>query len=126
VAKSNLQRCAPVLNVNGRTMKPTIAFFTEKLGFRVDTVLGKRPTFAMLCRDDITVMLACKAMFPWPHKGWAVYIWVDDIDVLVEEFKSRSVAINSGPTLKEYGCNEIEVLTPDGRGIVFGQVVSRT
>jgi len=124
VAKSNLKRCAPVLNVNGRTMKPTIAFFTEKLGFRVDTVFGKQPAFAMLCRDDVTVMLACKPMIPWSHKGWAVYIWIDDIEALAAEFESRRVTINSGPTLKEYGCKEIEVLTPDGRGIVFGQIVS--
>jgi len=57
VVKSNLQRCAPVLNVNSRTMNPTIAFFT-------------------------------------------------------------------GPTVKEYGCKEVEVLMPDGRAIAFGQVVS--
>ena len=121
---SNLQRCAPVLNVNSRTMNPTIAFFTEKLGFTVDTTVGKEPRFAMLCRDDITVMLACKSMIPWPHKGWAVYIWVNDVDALAVEFKTRHLALKCGPTVKEYGCKEVEVLMPDGRAIAFGQVVS--
>ena len=122
--KSKLQRCAPVLNVNSRTMNPTITFFTEKLGFIVDIAVGKKPRFAMLYRDDITVMLACKPMIPWPHKGWAVYIWVDDVDALATEFEYSRVEIKCGPALKEYGCKEIEVLTPDGRGIVFGQIVS--
>lgn len=124
MVKSNLQRCAPVLNVNSRTIKPTIAFFTEKLGFRVDTAIGKEPRFAMLCRDGITVMLACKPMIPWPHKGWAIYIWVDDVDALAAELETNRVVLKNSPIVKQYGCKEIEVLMPDGRGIVFGQVVS--
>ena len=124
MVKSNLQRCAPVLNVNSRTIKPTIAFFTEKLGFNVDTAIGKEPRFAMLSRDDITVMLACKSMIPWPHKGWAIYIWVNDVDALTAEFETRHLTLKSAPTLKEYGCKEVEVLLPDGRTIAFGQVVS--
>ena len=122
--KSNLQRCAPVLNVNSRTMNPTITFFTEKLGFTVDTTVGKEPRFAMVCRDDITVMLACKSMIPWPHKGWAVYVWVNDVDALAAEFKTRHLALKCGPTVKEYGCKEVEVLMPDGRTIAFGQAIS--
>jgi len=124
MVKSNLQRCAPVLNVNSRTMNPTIAFFTEKLGFTVDTAVGKEPRFAMLRRDDITIMLACKSMIPWSHKGWAVYIWVNDVDALAAEFKTRHLTLKCGPTVKEYGCREVEVLMPDGRTIAFGQVVS--
>ena len=30
---------APVLNVNSRTMKPTLDLLTEKLGFEIDTVV---------------------------------------------------------------------------------------
>ena len=124
MVNSNLQRCAPVLNVNSRTMKPTITFFTEKLGFNVDTAIGKEPRFAMVSRDDITVMLACKPIIPWPHKGWAIYIWVDDVEALSAEFKARQLALKCGPAVKEYGCKEVEVLMPDGRAVVFGQVIS--
>ncbi len=119
-----LQRCAPVLHVNSRTMKPTIALFTEKLGFSIDKAIGKEPRFAMLYRDNVSVMLACKPLIPWPHKGWAVYIWVDNVDGLAAEFETKGVALKNGLTIKEYGYKEIEVLTPDGRGIVFGQSVS--
>ena len=125
MSSSKLKSIAPVLNVNSRTMKPMMDFFTAKLGFDVDTVLGKQPAFAMLKKDEQVVMLACKPLIPWPHKGWAVYIWVDDIDVLHSDLQQRNAPIKTGPTLKEYGCREIEVTTPDGREIVFGQVMSK-
>lgn len=123
MAIPTLTSIAPVLNVNSRTMKPMIEFFSEKLGFEVDTVLGKQPAFAMLKRDQQVIMLACKPLIPWPHKGWAVYIWVDDIDQLYSDLQQREAPIKAGPHLKEYGCREIEVSTPDGREIVFGQVL---
>jgi alkylmercury lyase len=126
MSKPKLKSIAPILNVNSRTMKPMIDFFTERLGFDIDTVLGKQPAFAMLKRDKQVVMLVCKPLIPWPHKGWAAYIWVDDIEVLHADLQRRGAPIKTGPALKDYGCREIEVTTPDGREIVFGQVVSTT
>lgn len=123
MANSRLLRCAPVLSVNKRTMQPMIDFFADRLGFEVDTVLGKQPAFAMLCRDKNTVMLACRPSIPWPHKGWAIYFWVDDVDAITSEIEQRGAQLKCGPTMKDYGCKEIEIMTPDGRDIVFGQVV---
>lgn len=102
------QRCAPVLSVNNRTMQPMIEFLVDRLGFQIDTVLRNPLAFAMLCRDENTVMLACRPSILWPHKGWAIYFWVDDVDAITT-------------AVKDYGCKEIEVTTPDGRDIVFGQ-----
>ena len=119
-----LQRCAPVLSVNKRTMQPMINFFADRLGFQVDNVLGKPPSFSMLSRDENTVMLVCRPSIPWPHKGWAIYFWVDDIDAFATEIKQRGAQLKCGPTMKDYGCREIEVSLPDGRDIVFGEFVS--
>lgn len=121
---SKIQRGAPVLSVNSRSMKPMIDFFSDLLGFQVDTVLGKQPAFAMLSRDDNFIMLACRSSIPWPHKGWAIYFWVDDVDSFAVEIQGRGARLKCGPTVKEYGCREIEVMTPDGRDIVFGQASS--
>ena len=81
---------APVLNVNSRTMKPTLDLFTEKLGFEIDTVQGRQPAFAMLKKDELTIMLVCRPAIPWPHKGWATYIWVNDVDPLNADLLSRN------------------------------------
>lgn len=102
-------------------MKPTIALFVDQLGFAVDTVLGKQPAFAMLKRDEMVIMLVCRPAIPWPHKGWAAYFWVDDIEAMYAELVDRGAPIKVGPHDREYGCREIEVKTPDGREIVFGQ-----
>ena len=117
----NLKSIAPVLNVNSRTMKPMIDLFVERLGFEIDTVLGKQPAFAMLRKDDVVIMLACKPAIPWPHKSWAAYIWVQDIEAVHADLLTRKAPIKAGPHNKDYGCTEIEVSTPDGRQIVFGQ-----
>ena len=117
----NFKSIAPVLNVNSRTIKPTIDFFVEKLGFETDTILGKPPAFAMLKKDDIVVMLVCKPAIPWPHKGWAAYIWVDELETLHADLVTRAAPIKVGPHEKDYGCREIEVSMPDGRQIVFGE-----
>jgi predicted enzyme related to lactoylglutathione lyase len=105
-------------------MQPMIDFFVEQLRFRVDTVVGKQPAFAMLCRDENTVMLACRPAIPWPHKGWAIYFWVDNVDAFTLEVEQLGAQIKCGPAMKDYGCKEVEIMTPDGRVIVFGQVVS--
>jgi hypothetical protein len=117
----NFKSIAPVLNVNSRTMQPMIDLFVDKLGFEIDTVLGKQPAFAMLKRNDLVIMLACRRAIPWPHKGWAVYIWVDDIEMLHTDLVARKAPIKVEPHDSAYGCREIEVSTPDGRQIVFGQ-----
>ena len=83
---SELKRSASMLSVTRHTMQPMIDFFVKQLGFRVDTVAGKRPAFAMLCRDENAVMLSCRSAFPWPYKHWAIYFWVDNLDTLVLEF----------------------------------------
>jgi len=49
---------------------------------------------------------------------------VDNVDALVLEFKQHRAQLKSGPAMKEYGCREIEIMTPEGRDIVFGEVVS--
>ena len=120
----NYESIAPVLNVNSRTMKPTIELFTDKLGFTVDTVVGKQPAFAMLKKDSLSVMLFCRPAIPWPHKGWATYIWVNDVDTLHADLLSRDAPIKVGPHNRDYGVRELEVLTPDGRQIVFGQPIN--
>ena len=112
---------APILNVNSRTMNPTIELFVDQLGFELDTVLGKHPTFAMVKKDGLTIMLFCRSIIPWPHKGWAIYIWVNNVDDLFAELQERQTPIKTAPHNREYGVRELEVSLPDGRQIVFGQ-----
>ena len=124
MAQASLQRTAPVLHVSSRTMKQVRDFFVEKLGFTVATEVGKGPLFVMLDRDGQTVMLSCSSTFGRARKGWATYFWVDDISTLHSEFISRGTPLKGEITDKPYGCREVVALAPDGREIVFGELLN--
>ena len=104
-------------------MRPTIRLF-EDMGFSVDTLLGEPPRFAMMKRDDLTVMLECRILIPWKQSGWAVYFWVNEVEKLQHEFTRAGIKEVTEPVEKHYGCIEFKVRIPDGRSIVFGQIPS--
>ena len=123
---SRLLRSAAVLQVNRRTMQPMIDFFVDKLGFSIGSTAGSGPWFVTLDRDGQTIMLNCA---PDPFrlrrtKGWAAYFWVDDVAAMHDEFVSRDANLKGAITEKPYGCREVVAIAPDGREIVFGQVLS--
>ena len=118
-----LQSVAPVLRLNTRTMKPTISLF-EDMGFSVDTLLGEPPRFAMMKRDDLTVMLECRILIPWRQSGWAVYFWVNEVEELQHEFARADIKDVTALVEKRYECIEFKVRLPDGRSIVFGERLS--
>lgn len=122
---NELLRTAAVLQVSSRTMQPMINYFVDKLGFTVGTEAGDGPKFATLDRDGETIMLNCsRGPFSLrPFKGWAAYFWVNDIEAIFEEFVANNAQLKGGITDKPYGCREVVAIAPDGREIVFGQIM---
>lgn len=123
MSRHKIERVAPVLTVSSRTMIPMRDFFVEKLGFVVGTEAGVGPLFVTLDRDGQTVMLECKPALVRPKKSWAVYFWVNDIGAFHDELVSRGAPLKSGIVHKDYGCRETVAIAPDGRQIVFGQII---
>lgn len=122
---SSLLRSAAVLQVNSRTMQPMIDFFVDKLGFSIGSTAGNGPSFVTLDRDGQTIMLNC-AFDPLGlrrTKGWAAYFWVDDVEPLYKEFFGRDTNLRGPIVEKPYGCKEVAAIAPDGRVIVFGQLI---
>ena len=118
-----LRRTAAVLQVNSRTVRQMRDFFVDKLGFRVGTEVGAGPSFVTLDRDGQTIMLDCRWSFGFRKAGWAAYFWTDDIEMLFEEVSGRGALLKGSLVTKDYGCREFVALAPDGREIVFGQVL---
>ena len=117
---SRLQSVAPVIRLNSRTMGPTISLFSD-MGFMPDVLLGDPPRFAMMHRDELTVMLECKFTIPWKYSGWAVYFWVSELSLLRAEFIKSGINQISDIVKKDYGCLEFKVRMPDKRSLVFGE-----
>jgi len=111
---------APVIRLNSKTMGPTINLFGD-MGFMTDTLLGNPPRFAMMHRDELTVMMECKFTIPWKLSGWAVYFWVSELSLLRSEYINSGIEDVSDIVKKDYGCLEFKVRMPDKRSLVFGE-----
>jgi hypothetical protein len=57
-----------------------------------------------------------------PEGGaWDAYIWIDNADALVAEFRSRGVKIVRDVCDQDYGCRDFDVEDCNGYRLCFGQ-----
>jgi len=119
------QNLAPVLLV--RDIQASVAWYMEKLGFRVNELHGEPPSFAIANFGD-----HCSIMLKQSSGGavlnhqsltnmWDVYIWVGNIGATHAHLISRNVDIVCGPQDQPYGCREIEIRDPDGYILCLGE-----
>ncbi len=110
---------------------PAAEFYRDKLGFALDRYWGEPPCFVMVCRDGITVMLACigKRGVARPNRTldpeacWDAYFWVRDAQALYDEFTSRGVTVTRPIEKTHYGCLDFDILDSSGYCLCFGQVL---
>ncbi len=104
--------------------------YRDAMGFAYDRFFGEPPSFVILHRDGMYVMLkqANDAKNIVPHwtvsKGlWDIYFWVSDVTGLHAEFVGRGGKIDYGICDQPYGCREFGTQDLDGYDIGFGQVI---
>src|SRR5262245_38047632 len=94
---------APYFIVND--VVATANYYRDKLGFRYERFWNEPPSFCMVKRNGIVIMLAQlerpEVVRPNrivdPQKSaWDAYIWVDNADALCSEFRSNGVTIARG------------------------------
>ena len=104
--------------------------YREAMGFEYTKFWGDPPSFVILHRDGMYVMLK-QVIDPnliVPHwtvsdKLWNIYFWVSDVDGLYSEFVRRGAKIDYGLCNQSYGCREFGTQDLDGYDIGFGQVI---
>jgi len=108
----------------------TANYYRDKLGFHYDRFWNEPPSFCMVKRSGIVIMLAqlgtTGVMRPNrlidPEGGaWDSYIWIDDADALHAEYKSRGVKIVRELCNQFYGCRDFEIEDCNGYRLCFGQ-----
>jgi len=108
----------------------TANFYRDKLGFGYDRFWNEPPSFCMVSRSGVVIMLAQHAqpgaMRPnWrvdpEGEAWDAYIWIDDADTLSAEFKSKGVKITREVCTQPYGCRDFDVEDCNGYRLCFGQ-----
>ncbi|MCE0521784.1 MAG: VOC family protein [Methylacidiphilales bacterium] len=129
-SSAKLTACAAVLLV--KDVVAAANHYRDKMGFQYEQVMGEPPSFVILNRDGLWLMLkqADDARHVVPHwtvsKGlWNVYFWVSDVDGLYQEFVARGATIDYGLCNQPYGCREFGAQDLDGHDIGFGQFLGK-
>ncbi len=108
----------------------TANYYRDKLGFNYERFWNEPPSFCMVKRNGIVIMLAQLehpgVMRPNrivdPEGGaWDAYIWIDNADALYAEFKSKGVTIARGICNQPYGCRDFDIDDCNGYRLCFGQ-----
>jgi predicted enzyme related to lactoylglutathione lyase len=110
----------------------TANYYRDQLGFAYHRFWNVPPSFCMVERSGIVIMLAqpdqTGRMRPnrvvAPERGALdAYIWVDDADALCAEFRSRGVAIARDVRDEPYQCRDFEIDDCNGYRLCFGHPI---
>jgi uncharacterized glyoxalase superfamily protein PhnB len=115
-AAFKLTALAPVLHV--KDMTAALAYYRDKLGFKVTFSWKEPPRYVCLRLDDVAIHL--NSYVP-PEGPSHVAIFCTGVDALHERFVARGVAIAEPLTNEAYGMREFAVIDPDGHRLAFGQ-----
>ena len=131
--RSRLVSLCPVFispNIEG-----TVAFYTEKLGFKSAKHYDKAENFATLYRDDIEFVIIQAQPGEMPsttrcHRtghddAYIVTATPEGVEPLYEEFKAQGVNILSKPHKTDYGSYEFAIEDIDGRQIGIGRIFDK-
>ena len=128
MTKAKITSSAPVLLV--KDVVQSAAYWRDKLGFTDQQMFGTPPHFAMVKRDDFTVMLALVqpdqtfvSNYHIVEKMWDVYFWVDNVDAIYAEFQASGAIIDYSLYVAPHGVKEFGVQDLDDHDIAFGQVI---
>jgi catechol 2,3-dioxygenase-like lactoylglutathione lyase family enzyme len=121
-APRELQAFAAVFTVGD--VGAGIAFYVERLGFRIHFRMDDPPDYAIVERDAVSLHLMPAERAPASRGQSSIYVFVADVDRLHAEMKGRGAAIETAPTDYAYGMREMSVRDPDGNRITFGREVS--
>lgn len=127
---ATLTHSAPVLLV--RDLERAAHHYRDVLGFRLGAFYGEPPTFTIIARDQMHLMLKqvdagqdIQLRSSVQDGMWDMYFWIDDADALFEELQGRGATVDYVPCDQSYGCREFGIRDVDGHHIGFGQVIAK-
>jgi predicted enzyme related to lactoylglutathione lyase len=104
----------PILRVG--SLPASIRYYVKVLGFAVDWGDEAGSEMASVSRDGHSIMLCQNQQ---GHPGTWVWIGVDDIEPLFEEFRARGARFLQHPVNRPWAY-EMQVEDPDGHVLRFG------
>ena len=108
--------------------------YRDVLGFQILGYFYEPPVYSIVRRDSVEIHLgkadanADAAAAPntlHSEDSIDAYIWVDDVDGLFAELKSRGAKIVEPPSVREYHCREMVVEDKFGFRLALGMDISQ-
>ncbi len=99
----------PILNVNN--FAEAIDYYINKLGFKKNWDWGDPPSFGSVCRDQTEIFLCQGGQ---GKRGMWMWIGVENVDNLHNEYKEKGVVILEPPANYPWGSREMLVEDLDG------------
>jgi catechol 2,3-dioxygenase-like lactoylglutathione lyase family enzyme len=129
MTQPRLTRAAPSFAV--ADVFETAEYYRDVLGFRFDQIWGNPPSFVMLDRDDVCVMMKQVKPEALPRASAErsdehvdMYFWSTNVRALAEELKAKDADIVQGPVDRTiYNGRELIVRDLNGLIICFGQLL---
>ena len=114
-----LKSVTPILYVSD--FPRSMAYFTERLGFRKLWTWGEPPSFGAVARDKVELFLSLGGQ---GTPGTWMCIFVEDVDTLHEEFLAKGAVIRVPPRDEPWCLREMQVECPDGHVLRFGHPIA--
>lgn len=125
MAENNIFQVTPFMHV--ADLHFAIRFFEDILGFTTTVQMGN---YCYVERDGAGLRILShrnEDELGNPHRGFAYYFDVRDIDSLFAELQPQLASLPAGDVLgpvdQEYLQRELMIRAPDGNLIVFGQSI---
>jgi catechol 2,3-dioxygenase-like lactoylglutathione lyase family enzyme len=108
----------------------TAEFYRDILGFTFDEFFGEPPSFAIVKRDDVRIMLRqvrpARPPSARPNRSvmdetFDAYVYVSNVDQLARELRAKRADIVEGPIDRIYNMRELLVRDCNGYVLAFGQ-----
>lgn len=123
---SNTHQITPFMHVIDS--EEAVRFFVDNLGF---TAVVHQPGYAYLDREGAGLRVMGHKDDPdeigSPHRGFAYYIDVRDVGVVLEQIGDKLAQLPEGhvrgPLDQPYGQRELMIRAPDGNLVVFAQPI---
>ena len=110
--RTTFEHAAPILNV--ADMARSVRYYVDVLGF--SNAAWGSDEFTCVTRDGATIYLAAGGQ---GHPGTWVWLGVEDVEMLHEEYRQSGGTILQPPERFPWAC-EMKVGDPDGHVLRFG------
>jgi len=98
-----------------RNLEETVNYYKDQLGFTDEWFWGSPPTDAGCHRNDLSLLFNENPALAEKVEGFELVMFVDDVDAIYEEFKSRSAIEITTPIKDEpWGIREFTVRDING------------